>query len=802
MTRRLTAPLWLGALVLAVGLIFASCASAEVLWGNQQLSSFGSGGAIGGFADYPAAVVSPSTGDLYVADTGNHRVEVFSSAGKFIAAWGWGTNGASAYQICTSSCEIPISGSGLGQFEAPIGITIDPLTGDVYVVDSALGRIDQFSASGKPIRYFGKPGSGKGQIENPAGGFAFDAATNQLLLADSGNNRIDVFTPSGASAGSLGSLGTGDGQFDVPIGVAAAPDGDLYVTDDSNSRVEQFSRSKAFIAAWGLGVKDGELKAEICTNNCLAGISSDSPGGFNGDGGIAVDPTDGSVYVANYRTGLVERLSASGAYQSEFSSLYPNLLALDPQDGDLYITSASTILKYGAGGGFLATFGSTGAKAGQYANPHGVAVNPKNGDLYVADYNNHRLDVFSGAGKFLAAWGWGVKDGDAKSEVCTSSCEAGIAGSGYGQLDGPLGVAVDPTTGDVFVSDYLADQLMEFSSSGSPISVIGREGTVAGTFNEPEGLAYDPSLNEVLVADTGNNRIDIIDFVAGTSTAAFGWGVNGTSGQLDTCDLSGGCAAGQSGTGDGEFHHPSGVAVAPNGTIYVADPDNNRVQVFTLSTDLPTTASFDAAWGSGVSDGTAGAEVCTSACRFGLAGTGPGEFNDPQEIAIDPKTNDVYVADYNNGRIEQLTSAGDYISDFGTVGTGDGQFTVGPEALALAPSGTLYAAEYQGSRLDEFGQPAKPTCAAHTVSVRDSKTIEIRFSCHTPSGITPLYALQSKPRRGTLSAFNATAATVSYKAPRNYAGTVSFRIGATDDSGTNTATIKIKVVRPRKKRRH
>jgi DNA-binding beta-propeller fold protein YncE len=749
MAQKVRASKWLGALVLAVGMTFVSSASAAVMWGNQPVTSFGTEGAIGGFPGFISAAVDPSTGEVYVTDNGNAELQVFSSSGKFIAAWGWGTNADPFYQVCTSSCEGAIPGSGLGQFEAPVGVAVDPLTQDVYVIDGLLDRIDEFTATGKPIRYFGSVGSGNGEMDNPAGGFAFDPATNQLLLADTVNNRVEAFTPSGK-----------------------------YVSDAANNRIEQFNRSKAFIAAWGAGVSNGADQAEICTSSCRAGVETGIDGGFSGPGGLAIDPTDGSVYVADFRNERVERLSAGGHYQSQFASASPNLLALDPANGDVYVAGETTLAKYSAGGGFLTTFGSSGAKAGQFMGPHGVAVNPKTGDVYVTDYANHRLDVFGSSGKFLAAWGWGVKDGRAKSEVCTSSCRAGISGSSLGQLDGPLGVAVDPTNGTVFVSDYVANKIQEFNSSGTPVQTLGQPGSDYGELEHPEGLAYDPWLNDVVVADAGNNRIDLLNVSYGTEVSMFGWGVlSGDSGELDTCGFAQICLAGQSGAGNGEFKGPTAVAVASNGTIYVADSGNNRVQLMTYS----TAASFDAKWG-------------------GAAGSGPGEFNNPQAVAIDPNDGNVYVSDFNNGRVEELTASGDYLSDFGSAGTRAGQFLDGAAGLAIAPSGTLYAVDYQGNRFDEFGVPAKPSCAGHTVSVRDSKTIKIKFACHTPSGITPLYALQSKPRRGTVSAFNAAAATVSYKAPRNYAGTVSLRIGATDDDGAATTTIKVKVRRPPKRR--
>ena len=76
-------------------------------------------------------------------------------------------------------------------------------------------------------------------------------------------------------------------------------------------------------------------------------------------------------------------------------------------------------------------FGAQGAASGQFQMPLGVAVNQHRGKVYVADSANARVEVFNHKGKFTSAWGWGVKDGGAKSEFCRdkTSCKAGIAGS-------------------------------------------------------------------------------------------------------------------------------------------------------------------------------------------------------------------------------------------------------------------------------------------------------------------------------------------------------------------------------------
>ena len=121
--------------------------------------------------------VNESTGDVYVVDAGNNRVERFSATGSFIAAWGWGvSDGKEEYEVCTSACKDGLPGTGLAQFNSPEAIAIDnttgPSGGDVYVVSDRVSQpnvIEKFSSTGESL----------GRVNAPEafgiGGLAVDA---------------------------------------------------------------------------------------------------------------------------------------------------------------------------------------------------------------------------------------------------------------------------------------------------------------------------------------------------------------------------------------------------------------------------------------------------------------------------------------------------------------------------------------------------------------------------------------------------------------------------------------------------
>ena len=153
------------------------------------------------------------------------------------------------------------------------------------------------------------------------------------------------------------------------------------------------------------------------------------------------------------------------------------------------------------------SFGTAGSGDSQFDNNAGIDVYNATGDVYVADAANHRVEKFDSAGNFLAAWGWGVSDGSAASQVCTSNCQAGIAGIGNGQFTTPVDVAVDQNNGDVYVADGITDvrepgggvqgnNLIEkFSSNGTFLSSNNGGASPAGPFQALTSIATDASGN-------------------------------------------------------------------------------------------------------------------------------------------------------------------------------------------------------------------------------------------------------------------------------------------------------------------
>jgi hypothetical protein len=153
---------------------------------STDLGTTGSGD---GQLDGPRDVaVDDATGDVYVADTGNHRVVKFNAAGSFVAAWGWGVdNGASENQVCTSGCQAGIPGSALGQLTEPLYIEVDNSSGpsahSVYVADGDDRTVLKFTSGGSLASGWGEGGSMSFAKEGPIGGITVSSGGSLFVLS-------------------------------------------------------------------------------------------------------------------------------------------------------------------------------------------------------------------------------------------------------------------------------------------------------------------------------------------------------------------------------------------------------------------------------------------------------------------------------------------------------------------------------------------------------------------------------------------------------------------------------------------
>lgn len=208
----------------------------------------------GEFSNARGIAVNQATGDVYVWDTGNARVQQFDNDGNFIRAWGWGVvDGSSAFQVCEAPADLPcqagVTGSGVGQFGVDSvtstaspsnGIALDPNSGQVYVVDPGNGRFQRFEADGSAPEAIGA-GEFAPADEQPRS-IAVDGDGIVYASDAESSAEIERYDSSGATflapigSGPLLSGGSGTSAQRATAGLEVDPaTGNLFVLRDPSS---------------------------------------------------------------------------------------------------------------------------------------------------------------------------------------------------------------------------------------------------------------------------------------------------------------------------------------------------------------------------------------------------------------------------------------------------------------------------------------------------------------------------------------------------------------------------------------
>jgi|GEM_PF-1854001 len=517
----------------------------------MQFGGYGSGN---GQLSSPRGTVIDASGNIYVADAGNNRVEIFNSSGVYVSQFG-------------------SAGSGNGQFNTPSGIAIDA-TGNIYVTDSNNNRVQKFNSAGVYQSQWGIAGTGNGQFNTPIG-IVIDGS-GKFYVSDSGNNRIQVFNSSGVYVSQFGSAGNVNGYFSNPWFISIDLTGNIYVADTGNSRIQQFTNAGSFISTSGnvgglhfpTGVfVDASNNLYITSTNfvqvinnscvgCQAGnISYKNTWGVTGSGNSQFNnPTNvtitrsGKLYITDELNHRIQKFDNNvnktfivqfGGYGSGNGQLMnPRGTAVD-SDGNVYVanTGNNRIEKFNQNGVYLSQFGSAGSGNGQFNTPSGIAIDVS-GNIYVTDTYNNRVQKFDATGVYQSQWG--------------------VAGTGNGQFNGPIGIAIEGS-GNIYISDSGNSRVQKFSSAGVYINQFGppHNGGGASKFVTPWFINID-ALGNIYVADAGQAKILKYDNSGGFITQF-----------------------GTAGTGNGQFNGGTkGVAIDALCNVYVADNANNRIQVF------------------------------------------------------------------------------------------------------------------------------------------------------------------------------------------------------------------------------
>lgn len=491
----------------------------------------------------PRGVALDGSGNVYVVDTLNYRVQKFSGAGVYERQWGTAgsdvdkfleptgidvapsglvyvvdANRTNCYVRAFTALGVPASfpngGNGWGayalvrtqgRFRHPVGITVDD-DGYVYVVDSSITScwVQKFTFDGEFVTGWGERGygdtseTGAPLFLEPAGMDASGSGTNvRVMVADcerrsglsvSGGDRIREFDGQGLPIsardrlGVLGSHGDATERTDEPWDVACGPAGSVFVADRLNHRVQRLNAT-------------GNI--DRVTPASIPAVPRVDNGSFTEPAAVAWDPVTRFVFVAeagsNHR---VQRLTEDLTYEGH-------------------------------------KWGALGTANGAFNKPQGIAVGPSPTGgrwVYVADTGNNRIQVFEIDGTHkvtitgLLTPGGLVVDTDGTIycadsgnrrvvrlthneswSAWTIASTFGSSGTGDAVLSRPWGVAMD-SLGDLYVSDADAHRIKKYSKTGVFLAAWASKGSVMNQVDSPRGLDVTDQ-GVVYVADSINDRI-------------------------------------------------------------------------------------------------------------------------------------------------------------------------------------------------------------------------------------------------------------------------------------------------------
>ena len=553
--------------VLVFGQITVNGQSAQNVLGQSSFLTSGTSLSQTGLAS-PAGLTVDASSTLYVTDSGNNRVMVWTSA------------------IAT----------------------------DGQAANTVLGQSWFYSSS---------TGTSASAMNRPQG--VAVSASNELFVADSGNNRVMVWTSAITVSGQSSNLvlgqtsmtnnaaGTSPTRFSLPSAVSASG-GFVLISDTQNNRVMAYNSTitaNGQAASFALGQLSDANIVDFYGNTANNPQSS----GINRPGDLAIDNANHRLFVSdsNNNRVLVFNLDAGNNLldhnadfvlgQSSFSitsanqGSAPSNTTLNAPTGLFYDSVLHRLYVADTGNNRVLVYDASITENGQaadlvlgqpnftssgpsltrtgLASPEAVSVNTSTGAVAVADRDNNRILLWSSTPN--------TNNKTADFVLGQSGFTSGSFGTSASALHTPRGVGFDSNTGYLYVADTDNNRVVIWTAAVSANNqaanrVLGQTGMTGGnagaasaqSMNQPVKVSVSRSSSVVTVADTGNNRA----LVYRSTILTDGQAADSVAGQSSM--TSSGAATSQSG-----LNAPSAIIADPtNGKAYIADTSNNRITIY------------------------------------------------------------------------------------------------------------------------------------------------------------------------------------------------------------------------------
>ncbi len=285
--------------------------------------------------------------------------------------------------------------------------------------------------------------------------------------------------------------------------------------------------------------------------------------------------------------------------------------------------------------------GMNGINPGELSSPHGITIGP-DGNIYVADSGNNRIDKFSPEGELLASYGSyaSILEGEAPG----------------GTMNQPWDLAVSQD-GSIFVADTFNHRIQKLSADGTYIKMWGifAQGSDPESMWGPRGIAIDQN-GHLLVTDTGNKRVMVFDQ-----------------------DLNYLSQFGGAGFDPGQFDEPVGIAVSNDGKVVVADTWNRRVQIFE-----PDESGLN----------------FTQVGAFDVSAWYGGGINNKPYITVSPDDH-IFISDPEGNRVLEFSMSGDFIAGWEGLSLSDDAISH-PYGLAFDSSNNLWISDANANIIWRF----------------------------------------------------------------------------------------------------
>jgi hypothetical protein len=488
------------------------------------VTEFGEEGVHAGQLKNPQGVaVNQQTGDLYVADMDNFRIDRLDASGNWLMAWGWGVNEespAEELQTCTSFCEAGELGTGAGAYKisGPVGVAVDnnkPSSsnsrGDVYVADFENYRVQKFGPQGEFILMFGGgviTGGAAGTGDITAGSATVTSVTTISKAFLEGQTVTGAGIPPGTRIKRVGSLGLNDvGTLTLSRPATGSGTGVALTVAEGVGNVPTNERQTVTISGTPTG---GTFTLTFTAPNptpnqeTTAAITYPAPSGEGthaagsveaaleelpniGHGNVEVTGSDGGPYTVEFKGRYADTNVAKMTRESSLEGGEVEEFIATPVEGHSApeVCATASICQAGAPGAADGQFNWAGE--GTY-----IAVGPK-GELYVGD--QARVQVFEQSG----AWKENISLAGLSSETPVTA------------------LAVD-ATGDVFVKDREVSGVHEFAPNGAEMLTVFDEGS-----GSIQALALDATGNLYVDEQEQEGELHVVKYdPAGNELARFG----------------------------------------------------------------------------------------------------------------------------------------------------------------------------------------------------------------------------------------------------------------------------------------